>query len=54
MRIPPEVNLTAAYPIAALEHAPNPSLAAAFVALVRSPSGTAVLREAGFVPCPAP
>jgi molybdate transport system substrate-binding protein len=51
--IPPELNVTAAYPIAALKHAPNPSLAAAFVALVRSPSGTAVLREAGFVPCPA-
>jgi molybdate transport system substrate-binding protein len=51
--IPPDLNVTAAYPIAALKRAPSPSLAAAFVALVRSPSGAAVLREAGFVPCPA-
>jgi len=53
VEIPPELNVTAAYPIAALKHAPSPTLAASFVALVRSPSGAAVLREAGFVPCPA-
>ncbi len=53
VEIPPELNVTAAYPIAALTHAPAPTLAAAFVALVRSPSGVAVLREAGFVACPA-
>jgi molybdate transport system substrate-binding protein len=53
VEIPPEINVTAAYPIAALKHAPNPDLAAAFVALVRSPAGVAVLREAGFVACPA-
>jgi molybdate transport system substrate-binding protein len=53
IEIPPELNVTAAYPIAALKHAPDPGLAAAFVALVRSPGGAAVLREAGFVPCPA-
>jgi molybdate transport system substrate-binding protein len=53
VEIPPDLNVTAAYPIAALKHAPSPNLADAFVALVRSPSGTAVLREAGFVPCPA-
>jgi molybdate transport system substrate-binding protein len=54
VEIPPDINVTAAYPIATLKHAPNPSLAAAFVALVRSPSGAAALREAGFSPCPAP
>jgi molybdate transport system substrate-binding protein len=54
VEIPPDLNVTAAYPIAALKRAPNASLAAAFVALVRSPAGTAVLREAGFVPCSAP
>lgn len=53
VEIPPDLNVTAAYPIAALKHAPSPKLAAALVALVRSPAGTAVLREAGFVPCPA-
>jgi molybdate transport system substrate-binding protein len=53
VEIPPELNVTAAYPIATLKHAPNPTLAGAFVALVRSPAGAAVLREAGFVPCPA-
>ena len=52
VEIPPDINVTAAYPIASLKRAPNPGLAAAFVGLVRSPSGTAVLREAGFVPCP--
>jgi molybdate transport system substrate-binding protein len=53
IEIPPELNVTAAYPIAVLKHAPNPGLAAAFVAQVRSPAGVAALREAGFVPCPA-
>jgi molybdate transport system substrate-binding protein len=52
--IPPDLNVTAAYPIAALKAAPRPELARAFVDLVRSPAGATVLREAGFVPCPAP
>jgi molybdate transport system substrate-binding protein len=52
VEIPPELNVTAAYPIAALKGAPNPNLARAFVDLVRSPAGATVLREAGFVPCP--
>jgi molybdate transport system substrate-binding protein len=52
VEIPPEINVTAAYPIAALKGAPNPALARAFIDLVRSPSGAAALREAGFVPCP--
>jgi len=52
VEIPPELNVTAAYPIAALKAAPSPTLARAFIDLVRSPAGAAVLREAGFVPCP--
>ena len=52
VEIPPELNVTAAYPIAALKAAPNPTLARAFIDLVRSPAGATVLREAGFVPCP--
>jgi molybdate transport system substrate-binding protein len=51
VEIPPELNVTAAYPIAALKAAPHPDLASAFIALVRSPAGATVLREAGFVPC---
>ena len=51
VEIPPELNVTAAYPIAALKAAPHPALARAFIDLVRSPAGAAVLREAGFVPC---
>jgi molybdate transport system substrate-binding protein len=54
LEIPPDINVRAAYPIASLKRAPNPGLAAAFVGLVRSPPGVAALREAGFVPCPAP
>ena len=52
VEIPPELNVTAAYPIAALKAAPHPDLARAFIDLVRSPAGATVLREAGFVPCP--
>jgi molybdate transport system substrate-binding protein len=51
VEIPPELNVTAAYPIAVLKAAPHPELARAFIALVRSPAGATVLREAGFVPC---
>ncbi|HLK89865.1 MAG TPA: molybdate ABC transporter substrate-binding protein [Polyangia bacterium] len=54
VEIPRELNVTAAYPIAVLAAAPHPDLARAFVKLVRSPAGVAVLREAGFVPCPSP
>ena len=36
------------YPIAVLSEAPQPELAAAFVELVRSPEGAAVLEAAGF------
>ncbi len=51
LEIPPDLNVTAAYPIAALKAAPSPALARAFIDLVRSPAGAAVLGEAGFVPC---
>jgi molybdate transport system substrate-binding protein len=52
VEIPPDLNVTAAYPIAALKAAPSPDLARAFIDLVRSPAGATVLREAGFVACP--
>ena len=51
--IPAELNVTASYPIAVLKAAPHAEAARAFVDLVRSPTGLAALREAGFVPCPA-
>jgi molybdate transport system substrate-binding protein len=50
--IPDELNVLAAYPIAALAHAPNPDLARAFVEFVRSPAGQAVLIRHGFLPAP--
>jgi molybdate transport system substrate-binding protein len=50
--IPPEINITAEYPIAALKSAPHPQLARRWIDLVKSPTGVAALREAGFVPCP--
>src|SRR5262245_45754094 len=46
--IPPELNVSAEYPIAALKAAPHPELARRFIDLVKSPAGTAALREAGF------
>ncbi|HVU52473.1 MAG TPA: molybdate ABC transporter substrate-binding protein [Polyangia bacterium] len=51
VEIPPDLNVTAEYPIATLRAAPHADLARRFVALVRSPEGVAALREAGFVPC---
>jgi molybdate transport system substrate-binding protein len=50
--IPPELEVLAEYPIAALEEAPHADLARRFVALVLSPAGAGAMREAGFVPCP--
>jgi len=50
--IPPELNVTAEYPIAALEAAPHPELARRWLELVKSPVGVAALLRAGFVPCP--
>lgn len=46
--IPLEVNAVAEYQIAVLEHAPNPDVAAAFVAFVLSEEGQAILANFGF------
>jgi len=51
--IPADVNVVAEYPVAVVKGAPHPELARRFIELVRSPAGTAALREAGFVACPA-
>ncbi|HVN15774.1 MAG TPA: molybdate ABC transporter substrate-binding protein [Anaerolineales bacterium] len=48
--IPADYNVIARYPIAALEKAPNPDLAKAFVAYVLSADGQAVLKKWGFSP----
>jgi molybdate transport system substrate-binding protein len=46
--IPDAINVVADYPIAVLANAPQPELAAAWVALVRGPEGQAALTAAGF------
>jgi molybdate transport system substrate-binding protein len=46
--IPNDVNASTAYPIAALTHAGNAAVAAAFVAYVKSSDGQQVLTAAGF------
>jgi molybdate transport system substrate-binding protein len=46
--IPAARNVTTAYPIAALTHAPHPGTAAAFVRFVLSPEGQRVLADDGF------
>jgi len=46
--IPSELNVVAEYPIAVLRDAPRPGLARAFVELVLSPAGKAVLARHGF------
>jgi len=51
--IPPEANVVAEYPIAALKTAPHPDLARRWIELVKSPAGAAALREAGFAACPS-
>jgi len=48
--IPPESNVIAEYPIAALTEAPHPELAAQFVAYVLSSEGQAILARWGFTP----
>ncbi|HET6146560.1 MAG TPA: molybdate ABC transporter substrate-binding protein [Polyangia bacterium] len=52
--IPPELNVAAQYPIAQVKSAPHGDLARRWIELVKSPTGAAALREAGFMPCPAP
>jgi len=46
--IPADVNASTLYPIAALTHSKEPSIAQAFVAYVLSPTGEQVLKAAGF------
>jgi ABC-type molybdate transport system substrate-binding protein len=45
---PADVNASTLYPIAALTHSQEPSIAQAFVAYVLSPTGEQVLKAAGF------
>jgi molybdate transport system substrate-binding protein len=52
--IPPAFNVVAEYPIGVLAAAPHPDLGRAFVDLVTSPAGAAVLRDFGFMSCPSP
>lgn len=46
--IPPAANVIADYPLAVLQHTPNPEDAAAFIELVLSPAGQRVLAARGF------
>jgi molybdate transport system substrate-binding protein len=48
--IPPEFNIIAKYPIAALSNAPQPGLASDFVTAVLSAQGQAILQKWGFTP----
>lgn len=50
IEIPAELNVTAQYPIAALTQAPQPELAAEFIAYVLSSQGQDVLAKWGFSP----
>ena len=50
MDIPDALNTVAVYPIAAISDSKNTDLAKAFVALVLSPDGQAVMAKYGFVP----
>lgn len=49
IEIPDNLNVIAKYPIAPLVNAPEPELAAQFVAFVLSPDGQDILRKWGFV-----
>lgn len=53
IEIPADVNVTATYPIAVVAGTDQPTLAAAFLDLVRSPHGQVVLDSHGFGPPPA-
>jgi molybdate transport system substrate-binding protein len=52
MDIPEVLNTIATYPIAPVADSKNADLAKAFVALVLSPEGQAVLAKYGFIPAP--
>ncbi|MCC6169783.1 MAG: molybdate ABC transporter substrate-binding protein [Caldilineaceae bacterium] len=54
IEIPDALNTVAAYPIAPVADADHPDLAQAFVDLVLSPAGQAVLARHGFVPVAQP
>jgi molybdate transport system substrate-binding protein len=51
--IPDALNTIANYPIAPISDSKNADLARAFVALIMSPGGQAVLAKYGFLPAPA-
>lgn len=53
LAIPAELNVIADYPLALSAAPAHPTLARAFVALVRSPAGQAALAKAGFAAAPA-
>jgi len=48
--IPDALNTVAVYPIAPISDSKNPDLAKAFIALVLSPDGQAVMAKYGFIP----
>jgi len=48
VEIPDSLNVIARYPIALLKEAPHPVAARAFVDLLRSPRGQAVMQRWGF------
>ena len=50
IEFPTTDNVIAKYPIAALTSAPQPDLAADFIAFVLSPDGQAILKKWGFIP----
>jgi molybdate transport system substrate-binding protein len=48
--VPANLNVIAKYPIATLTHAPQPDLAAEFIAFVLSLDGQAIIKKWGFTP----
>lgn len=50
IEIPEALNVTAVYPIAALNDGPQPELAQAFIDLALSPEGQEILAKYGFLP----
>lgn len=50
IQIPDELNTLASYPIALVEGAPQPDLGQAFIDLVLSPAGQAILQKWNFTP----
>lgn len=50
IEIPDALNTIATYPISSISDSKNPDLAKAFVALVLSPEGQAIMAKYGFIP----